>query len=303
MFLAFLRALGELPRTLRTTPQPRLIMTLLVKNEAQLLEHNLRFHRMMGVDGFIITNNNSTDGTADIIARYQKKGWVLEAINEPGEDYQQKRWVHRMVLLAKEKYGADWVINADGDEFWYAPTGSLKDEISATRANVLRCEVVGMRPQEHLPFDQWQETAHECPIRQALDLSPYGIFGPHPHKVMHRTASYVQIAMGNHKVKMMPQLQRQSTICIYHYNHLGREAFVRKVVNGGEQLERNPSRHGGRHWRYFLDLYRQGRLEAEYDRIVGTHCETELRACGAIRRDDTMVRAFAQLETLFPPEA
>lgn len=302
MFRQIVHALADFPKSLRPTPQPRLIMTLLVKNEAVLLEHQLRFHRMMGVDAFIITDNNSTDATPQIIEKYRQLGWVVEAIQELGQDYQQKAWVHRMVLLAKEKHGADWVINADGDEFWYAPTGCLKDELRHTRSNVLRCEVVGMRPQEGRPFTQWDETTHECPQREALGLSPYGIFGPHPYKVLHRAQGYLQIAMGNHKVKMLPQCQRKGSILIFHYNHLSREAFVQKVVNGGEQLERNPSRHGGRHWRYFLELHRKGKLEEEYDRIVGTQLEEQLKACGAIRQDRRMVQAFALLEeTLATP--
>lgn len=55
--LKICRALAELPKTLRRTRHPRLIMTLLVKNEAQMLAHNLEFHHRMGVDGFIVTDN------------------------------------------------------------------------------------------------------------------------------------------------------------------------------------------------------------------------------------------------------
>lgn len=46
--LKICRALAELPKTLRRTRHPRLIMTLLVKNEAQMLAHNLEFHHRMG---------------------------------------------------------------------------------------------------------------------------------------------------------------------------------------------------------------------------------------------------------------
>lgn len=139
MFKKILSALCALPRTLRCTPHPKLIMTLLVKNEEELLAHNLEFHHAMGVDGFIITDNNSTDGTPHIIERYRKRGWVLHVINETATDYNQKRWVDRMVMLAKNQYGADWVINADADEFWYSPDNNLKTELCTTHANVLQC--------------------------------------------------------------------------------------------------------------------------------------------------------------------
>ena len=50
----------------RRPSHPILYMTLLVKNEEELLEQNLIFHKQMGVDGFIVTDNNSTDHTPDV---------------------------------------------------------------------------------------------------------------------------------------------------------------------------------------------------------------------------------------------
>lgn len=293
MFCNLFNALLHLPSAFRPIPHPRVIMTLLVKDEETLLEHNLRFHHAMGVDGFIITDNNSADATPAIIERYRQMGWVLAVIHETGTDYRQKQWVDRMIDVARREFAADWIINADGDEFWYPPTGDFHTQLAHLRANVLRCEVIGMRPEEDIPFTEWRETAHETAEREALGLSPYGIFGPHSHKVMHRAQGYLQIAMGNHKVHMLPRWCQASDIRIYHYNHLGREAFVRKVVNGGEQLERNPSRHGGKHWRYFLELYRQDRLHEEYDRVVGTHLVEQLRRLRALRTDTTMSDWFA----------
>lgn len=62
-------------------------------------------------------------------------------IEEKATNYEQKDWVDRMIWKAKTIYKADWIINADADELWYAPTGNLKDELYATNANVLNCEI------------------------------------------------------------------------------------------------------------------------------------------------------------------
>ena len=124
------RILCDFPKSFCKTPSPFLIMTLLVKNEDAMLESNLQFHRAMGVDGFIVTDNNSTDHTMDIIRKYKEKGWIKEVIEEKATDYEQKQWVDRMIWIGKTKYGADWIINADADEFWYAPSGNLKDILS-----------------------------------------------------------------------------------------------------------------------------------------------------------------------------
>lgn len=289
------RALLDLPRTLRPTPRPRLIMTLLVKNEEEMLELNLRFHHMMGVDGFIITDNNSTDRTPQIIDDYRRRGWVLEVINETATDYEQKRWVDRMVWLAKTRYGADWVINADADEFWYSPQGSLKHEAATTRANVLACEMRSVYPEEGQPWTTWRRTVRQVVDYDAYGLSLYSIFERQNKKVMHRAAGYLQISMGNHKVKMLPQRERRSDIVVYHYNVRSRDRFVAKMVNGGRQLEQHKGRHGGRHWRYFYALYKEGRLEAEYDRVVGTAAIDRLTADGYLLTDNPMPDIFKQL--------
>lgn len=290
-----LRAVADLPRTLRRTPRPRLVMTLLVKNEEETLELNLRFHHMMGVDAFIVTDNNSTDRTPEILERYRAKGWIVDVISERATDYEQKQWVDRMVWLAKTKYGADWIINADADEFWYAPGGDLKALMARTSANVLDAEMRSVYPEEESPWTTWTDTVRTVADYAAYGLSLYSIFERQNKKVMHRSAGYVQISMGNHKVHMFPQRERRSDVIVYHYNVRGRRQFVEKMINGGRQLEQHKGRHGGRHWRYFYALYKQGGLRAEYDRVVGTAVREQLTHDGYIRRDNPLPAIFKRL--------
>ena len=286
MLKKILSALVSIHRSLRSVSHPRLVMTLLVKNEEEMLVENLEFHHAMGVDGFIITDNNSTDATPRIIEHYRQKGWVLDAIRETATDYDQKRWVDRMVLLARERYRADWVVNADADEFWYSPKGSLKADLAQTHANVLQCAIVNVLPEAGLPWTEWKRTVRCVPNLDDYNLSRYSIFNRQTQKVMHRTDGYLQISMGNHKVKMLPQLTTRSYITIYHYNIRSKEQFVDKMVNGGRQLEQRKQKHGGRHWRYFYALYKQGLLDAEYDRVVGTHVLTRLEQEGYVLTDN-----------------
>lgn len=292
------RAFRDLPRTFRKIPDPRVVMTLLVKNEEELLERNLLFHKAMGVDAFLVTDNDSTDGTCEIIERYRRKGWVADVTRETASGYEQKEWVDRMIWKAKTSFGADWVVNADADELWYAPSGSLKRELGKSRANVLACEVRSMYPEEGKPFWQWCKAVKPVADPEAYDLSPYSLFERQNRKVIHRADGYLQISMGNHKVKMLPQCTRRSAIRVYHYNVRGRRPFIGKMVNGGKQLEEHKGRHGGRHWRYFYRLYKEGRLEAEYDRVIGKAHYEELCEKGFIYEDGTIRNVFNSITDL-----
>ena len=94
--------ISEFPLAFKQTKEVKLFMTLLVKNEEGMLEENLQFHKAMGVDGFIITDNNSTDSTPDIIRKYKQKGWIKEVIEEKATNYEQKDWVDRMIWKASK---------------------------------------------------------------------------------------------------------------------------------------------------------------------------------------------------------
>src|SRR5262245_51551113 len=101
-------------------------MTLLVRDEQDILRANIEYHLAQGVDSFIVTDNRSVDATARILKDYEARG-KLRYIFEASDDYNQYAWVTRMARLAYSDLGADWVINSDADEFWWPKHGTLRD--------------------------------------------------------------------------------------------------------------------------------------------------------------------------------
>ena len=59
-------------------------MTLLVRDEADIVDAQLAYHLHAGVDHVIATDNASSDGTTELLERYERGG-CLRLFREPGE--------------------------------------------------------------------------------------------------------------------------------------------------------------------------------------------------------------------------
>ena len=109
----------------------KLAMAMKVRDEADIIELNLRYHAAQGIDDFIVTDNGSTDGTLEVLERWRDDG-RLRLISEPStEDFREKGhwWVTRMGRMGAE-LGADWVLHADADELWWPAGTTLRDEFA-----------------------------------------------------------------------------------------------------------------------------------------------------------------------------
>src|SRR5207237_6454132 len=92
-----------------------LVMTLLVRNEADIVRDNIDFHLSQGVDFVIATDNGSDDDTPKLLRTYEEAG-VLRLIHEPEHTHSQGLWVTRMARMAFSDHQADRVINNDPDQ-------------------------------------------------------------------------------------------------------------------------------------------------------------------------------------------
>ena len=114
-------------------------MTLLARDEIDIVDSWLAFHLNAGADVVIATDNRSQDGTTEVLEEYARSGQV-HLIRELGEDLRQNEWVTRMARLAATGYGADWVINSDADEFWW-PRGATAPASSRSSRSASRKRV------------------------------------------------------------------------------------------------------------------------------------------------------------------
>jgi hypothetical protein len=254
----------------------QLALTLLAKNEADVIDANIAYHLGAGVDFVVVTDNGSTDGTLEILERYERDG-VLELIREPSSDFRQGEWVTRMARRAAER-GAGWVINADADEFWWPRAGGLKEVLERLP------ERYGVVHGVWRPFVARPEDGSHFAERMTVRLSmqaaindPTNPFRP-ARKATHRAHPQVRVRDGNHDVEGAPlvTLHGWYPLEVFHLPLRSRTQVETKYAGGAR-----------RGLRFVPD---EDRLDAAADPLVVDDAELQRGLAENLLVEDTRLR-------------
>jgi hypothetical protein len=273
----------------------RLLLTLLVRDEADIIDAQMAYHLAQGVDFILVTDNRSTDGTTEILRRYERAG-KARLILEPDDDYAQGKWVTRMARMACVEHGADWVINSDADEFWWPQSGDLRSTLASLppEAGMLKVPRVNFIPtgNDGRPF-------HERMVYREI-RSANAVGQPLPPKVCHRAHPDVVVEQGNHGITGcdLAPFHGASPLLIFHFPLRTYGQFENKIINGGRAYQRNTDLHpsAGHAWRHLYQLYEKGELPAYYagQEMSPSDIESGLRA-GRYVVDDRLHRVLTSL--------
>jgi Glycosyl transferase family 2 len=273
----------------------KLVMTLLVRDEADIVAANIDFHLANGVDFIIAMDNLSLDGTTDILREYERQG-VLHYINQPNDNYAQGEWATSMARAAASEFAADWIINNDADEFWWPEEGSLKSTLAAVDASwqAVAIERTNFIP---CPVSESNFFADCMTIRERCSLNALG--DPLPGKVCHRALPDIEVTAGNHSVyrrgRALPAMKAQ--MAILHFPMRSYRQFADKIVKGGAALARNENLPPsiGATWRRLREIWQRGELETYYQALMRNE-ETIIASLkdGSLIFDDRLKRWLSQ---------
>ena len=270
----------------------KLVMTLLVRDEEDILRANLDFHLASGVDEILLMDNISVDGTADIAHEYERAG-CLHYTFQPRDDYSQGRWVTDLARRAIAEFQADWVINSDADEFWWPHAGSIKDSLVSIGSDVLAASVERTnfvpRIENGEPF--WRRMN----VRRVASVNSLG--QSLPGKVAHRGLTDIVLEQGNHRVYVSGQVTpcALAPITILHFPIRSRAQFFNKIAKGGAAYARNAEldQEVGKTWRHLYGLYLDGWLDHAYARELQTEEQIASGlAIGTLVRDERLIAAL-----------
>lgn len=159
-----------------------------MKNEGATVLEWVAYHRLIGVDHFLIYTNDCEDGTDRIWMRLEEMGLATHRANRPlrrapGVKPQQRALIRVMqdpVYLA-----SDWVLFLDADEFLNIHTGDGSIDAMMARNPRADCFLVSWRLfgtsniVHYVPAPVTEQFTHACALDRVPDrfaLSPKSMF-------------------------------------------------------------------------------------------------------------------------------
>jgi Glycosyl transferase family 2 len=243
----------------------KLVMTLLARDEADVVDAQIAFHLNAGVDFVIAMDNLSRDGTTEILESYARDGHLF-LIREDSEYLQQAEWITRMGRLAATEFAADWVIHSDADEFWWPRGESLKDVLGSIpeRYGIVRALLRQFVPRP----DDGQSFADRMNVRLSAAApinDPRSLFRPNL-KVIHRADPGVEVSIGAQRLIGSPfvPLRGWYPVEFFHFPIRSLAQCDRKYSHHQIAAGQTPSPYYDR----IRTLREQGRFDEFYNDLV-----------------------------------
>ena len=208
----------------RSAKEPSIAICALIRNESGDLDEWIAFHWLQGVRKFVLYDDQSTDGTPEVLDRYIQRGIVkYRAVNGTAESVEHKtngtdvnfqmKYLNECLeeaLTTREESGIEWVLFSDADEYLY-PKG-----LNTTVAQALDSLYRGQpcicffrvdfgtsghidRPQHGLLIENYVHSAHDIriePKKYIINLRPANAteavsrLGETPHRIYGAHGAY-----------------------------------------------------------------------------------------------------------------
>lgn len=241
----------------------------MLRDEAHAAEHLVLHLAAQGLDGALLCDHQSTDGTMEALTRAKSRlegsGFQLEVgvAREIGFDQASK--VTKLAEYAASTLGATWIVPIDGDEIWIPSNrsrrvGDLLREVSPT------VNVVYGRLTNHWPTGVDDESV-TCPFCRMRWRESRTTSDP---KVAFRWETGTRVWAGNHGADLASGTRAVEGLEVHHFPVQTWPMFrgkATKMLVGLRAGNVSPNISANwRSWGEMLEQGREGELRDYYDR-------------------------------------
>ena len=242
----------------RTGENMRIAATMIVRNEADIIEQNIQ-NTLSQCDRILIADNGSTDDTVKIASSFKEVNvYDFKGLYRHAE-------AHNFMIRKCGNF--DWVVPIDADEFWTGIRSCLKCK-NANAVKVLRIHhhmIVG----EEAEFERRQMSFFRT---EEISEFPRIMFRP---VVQGRS---VTVDDGCHNCDATPA-EVSGEIEIHHYPIRSRKQYLNKIMHGyGSFIERKLEKTVGRHWLLWYEAIKWKRFDSKFSELVSKN-KSSLALC------------------------
>lgn len=230
---------------------------ILCWNESRILPFTLDYWKRAGVDKLFVYDNGSTDGSLEILSRYD---WVeVIPFDSNGKTDEFVLTNMRNTMWKRSKGYADWVIVADCDEVPFCKDGNLKDFLAKEQAKgvtVIKTNMYNIVTDE---FPEYKEGTlmHQGEgvllhsdgerYRKTLTFRPDSI-----NEMNWVLGAHSCFPTGHARIDELPD-----EYLFFHFRHCGVQYMLEKSKRLYDNLREDIKRGGGIDWHYkaMLDDY------------------------------------------------
>ena len=260
----------------------KLVMTLIVRDEEDIISANIEYHYAMGVDHFIVLSHCSKDTTPQRLMKYADLG-ILELVHSEDKHFQQSKWATELAHKAYRDYKADWVINNDADEFWCPHTGNLKDSFELVPSG---CSTLTVNRTNFLPVEENGTPFFERMVYR--ELSSLNSVGKElPPKMCQRGSDKIIVGPGSHEVAGFEEgVYFEAPFDVVHYPLRTYAQFENKIVSGAKALDLNITKGAYGTWLHLYKIFQEGGLQDYYaNSLLNEELLSEMLRDGTLLKD------------------